>query len=352
MIIRKLNEKDENNYSLIVNHPLQSWQWGKFRESLGKKTERVGMFEGSRLVGGWQVFFHSIPKTSYTVGYFPKGPAPTKEMVESLKDLARENNAIFIKLEPNEIKYRWENKKGGIDQSKREEKLADYQGLGLSPAVKQLFDQHTFHLDLEKSEEDLLANMHPKTRYNIRLAAKKGVVVEVDNSNRGLAMFLSLLFSETVKRQGFYMHDEEYFRKMWSILQPKGIVHLLFAKHKEEVLSAWMLFTYKDWLYYPYGASSSKMRNVMASNLVCWEAIKFGQKMGLKKFDMWGGLPVDADPSHPWFGFHKFKLGYGGDLIEYAGSWDLVINKPLYKLYNFADKSRWSLLRLRRKIGI
>ena len=197
-----------------------------------------------------------------------------------------------------------------------------------------------------------IAKKHNVSIDLIKAQLKKGVSVEADNSNRGLAMFLSLLFSETVKRQGFYMHNEEYFRKMWSILQPKGIAHLLFAKHKEEVLSAWMLFTYKDWLYYPYGASSSKMRNVMASNLICWEAIKFGKEKGLGKFDMWGGLSPNADPSHPWFGFHKFKLGYGGDLIEYSGSWDLIINKPLYRLYNFADKSRWSLLRLRRKVGI
>jgi len=350
MIIRKLDEKDEKSYSALVDHPLQSWAWGEFREKLGRKVERIGMFEAGRLKTGWQVFFHTIPKTSYSVGYLPKGPVPTKEMVDSLADLARENNAIFIKLEPNQIKYRWPNKNGNVGERTEVNKV-DYQKLGLVPAQKQLFDQYTFHLDLTQTEEALLANMHPKTRYNIRLAAKKGVKVEVNNSKQSLAMFLSLLFSETVKRQGFYMHNEDYFQKMWSILEPE-IGHLLLAKLKDEVLSAWMLFTFKDWLYYPYGASSSKMRNVMASNLICWQAIKFGKEKGLKTFDMWGGLAPDADPTHPWYGFHKFKLGYGGDLVEYAGSWDLVVNEPLYKLYNLADKARWSLLRVRKKIGI
>jgi lipid II:glycine glycyltransferase (peptidoglycan interpeptide bridge formation enzyme) len=351
MIIRKLDEKDKDNYFLAVDHPLQSWQWGEFRQHLGKKVERVGIFDGSRLMAGWQLFFHQIPNTSYTVGYFPKGPPPTREMIDSLKDLARENKAIFIKLEPNEIRYRWQNNKGELDQKRISQKTADCQNLGLVPAVKQLFDQHTFHLDLEKSEADILANMHPKTRYNIRLATKKGVSVETDNSNQGLAIFLSLLFTETVKRQGFYMHNQDYFKKMWSVLEPSEIAHLLLAKHKDEALSAWMLFAFKDWLYYPYGASSSKMRNVMASNLICWETIKLGKKMGLKKFDMWGGLPPDADLSHPWYGFHKFKLGYGGDLVEYSGSWDLVLNEPLYKLYNFADKARWGFLKLKTKLG-
>ena len=86
----------------------------------------------------------------------------------------------------------------------------------------------------------------------------------------------------------------------------------------------------------------------MASNLICWQAILFGKKMGCKSFDMWGGLGPDADPNHPWYGFHRFKLGYGADLVESVGSWDLIVNPGLYQGITLADSIRWKLLRLRR----
>ena len=120
------------------------------------------------------------------------------------------------------------------------------------------------------------------------------------------------------------------------------------AKYKNQTLAAWILFVYKDTLYYPYGASSNLHRETMASNLMMWEAIKYGKSLGLKKFDMWGALSQNPDKNDPWYGFHRFKEGYGPKHIEFAGSFDLVINPILYKLYKITDKVRWVLLRLRK----
>ena len=86
----------------------------------------------------------------------------------------------------------------------------------------------------------------------------------------------------------------------------------------------------------------------MASNLMMWEAIKFGKRLGLKKFDMWGCLGPNQDKNNPWYGFHRFKEGYGPKLVEFVGSYDLVINKKLYFVYKIADKIRWSLLKLKK----
>lgn len=115
-------------------------------------------------------------------------------------------------------------------------------------------------------------------------------------------------------------------------------------------LASWILFSFHNYLYYPYGASSSQYRNVMASNLVMWEAIKFGKKMGLKYFDMWGALSQNPDPKDPWFGFHRFKQGYGATHREFVGSYDLVINPALYEIYKVVDKARWAYLKLRKSI--
>ena len=225
----------------------------------------------------------------------------------------------------------------------------------LYPSFHPLFTKYTFQLDLTKSEEELLKNMHPKTRYNIRVAQKHDVITEEDNSGKAFEEYLRLT-NETTKRQGFYAHDENYHRLMWQtlkILNPdKLTAHLLLAKFRPPnsdvrplVLAAWVLFVFGDTLYYPYGASSSEHRETMASNLMMWEAIKFGKKLGLKTFDMWGSLGPNPDKNDKWYGFHRFKEGYGPKLVEFVGSYDLVINPFLYELYKIADKLRWLLLR-------
>ena len=143
---------------------------------------------------------------------------------------------------------------------------------------------------------------------------------------------------------------------MWETLCPtqnkldtdRLTAHLFLAKYKEQTLAAWILFVYKDVLYYPYGASSSLRRETMASNLMMWEAIKFGKKLGLKKFDMWGALSNNPDKNDPWYGFHRFKQGYGPKHIEFAGSFDLVVNVLLYDIYKILDKIRWAILKLRK----
>jgi lipid II:glycine glycyltransferase (peptidoglycan interpeptide bridge formation enzyme) len=128
----------------------------------------------------------------------------------------------------------------------------------------------------------------------------------------------------------------------------KLTAHLFTAEYEKKILTTWILFVFHDTLYYPYGASSSENRNVMASNLIMWEAIQFGKKIGLKKFDMWGALGPNPDPHDPWMGFHKFKEGYGATLTEFVGSYDLLINPSLYKIYKLADKLRWVYLRLKK----
>jgi len=230
--------------------------------------------------------------------------------------------------------------------------------VNLVPAAHPLFTKYTFVLDLTKSEEELLKNMHPKTRYNIKVAQKHGVKVVEDNSDRAFKTYLKLT-NETTKRQKFFAHTQEYHKLMWQTLKivnnkssivnkDKLAAHLLLAKYKKETLVAWILFTFKETLYYPYGASSNEHKETMASNLIMWEAIKFGKKLGLAKFDMWGALGPNPDPKDPWYGFHKFKQGYGGKLVEFIGSYDLVINPILYELYKIADKLRWVLLRIWR----
>jgi lipid II:glycine glycyltransferase (peptidoglycan interpeptide bridge formation enzyme) len=137
---------------------------------------------------------------------------------------------------------------------------------------------------------------------------------------------------------------------MWQTMRAAGIARLLKATYQGEILTSWILFHYKDRLYYPYGASSRSHREVMASNLVMWQAMMLGKALGCASFDLWGALGPNPDPKDPWYGFHNFKMGYGGELAEFVGSYDLVINPILYRLYTIVDTWRWRYLKLRSKL--
>ena len=339
MVVREVRIDEKDTYNSLVSHPVQSWEWGEFKRATCVDVARLGTFEKLRMKSVFQLTFHPVPRTRFSIGYYPKGPLPDERALTALTKLGMERRSIFIKIEPNVIKH-----EAGEALS---EILKQYD---LRPG-KPVFTPHTFMIDLRHSEEELLGAMHPKTRYNIRLAQRRGVRVSEDNSNQAFETYLRLTF-ETAKRQGFYAHDEAYHREMWETLHASmkhsgqaPIAHLLTATWKEQILVAWILFVFNGVLYYPYGASSNEHRNLMASNLMMWEAMRFGKRMTCQTFDLWGALGSQPDPKDPWFGFHRFKEGYGGNLIEFVGTFDLVLFPQLYSLVCFADDLRWKLLR-------
>lgn len=298
-----------------MTHPLQSQAWGDFRKAMGIDVVRLN---------DWQLTFHKIPYTPWTIGYFPKGPKPTKEMIEHLLTLGKQKNAIFIQLEPNTTAK-----------------------VALKPSHHPLFTKYTFVLDLTKSEEELMSAMHPKTRYNIKVAQKHNVVVKEDNSPAAFKEYLRLT-EETTSRQGFYAHNTNYHKTMWDILHNTDIAHLFTASLKGKVLSAWIIFVWEDTVYYPYGSSGRDHREVMAPTLLLWEIAKWAKKKGLKHFDLWGAMGPKPDMNDPWYGFHRFKQGFNPRLVEFMGSFDLVIKPLHYWLYTLADTIRWKLLRWKR----
>src|SRR5258706_3699195 len=317
-----------NNLDKIATHPLQTSAWAVFRKEWGNEI----------LETKWGLFtIHKLPFTANKIAIFEKGPMPTEEMIKDLVKIGKENNLVFIKLEPN-----YPVKKDNMacaDKDKAIKLLTKYSAVPGETA----FTPTQLWIDLKPSEEDLMKSFSSKTRYNIRLAIKSGVTVKEDNSDKAFDKYLELT-RETVNRQGFYAHTEKYHKLMFAILKNTEIAHLMTATYKKEIITTWILFTWRDFLYYPYGASTEQHKNVMANNLMMWEAIKFGKKLGLKTFDLWG--------REEGKGFTKFKEGYSPKVIEFLGTWDLVINKPLYKVYKLAEKVRWPVLKLAAKFGL
>ena len=330
MDLQLITEKQKTQYNKLVIHVIQSWQWGEFRKNF-VPVLRYGLYENGKLKTAFTITLHKIPLTSSYVGYLPKGPYPNQELADTLIEIAKKNNCAFIKIEPD-VKIEnlvFRQKIGDSEKFKIENSFR------ISP--KPLFTKYNFILDLTKSEDQILKDMHPKTRYNIKIALKHGVKVEERIDDKGFEIYLKLYF-ETTSRQNYHGHNREYHQKVWQTLRKNNMARLLVATYQGTPLTAWMLINFKDTLYYPYGGSSLEYKNVMANNLVAWEAIKLGQKMKLKKFDMWGALGENPDPKDPWLGFHQFKKGYGGRLVEFIGSFDLVLDWPIYFLFNIIDK--------------
>ncbi len=323
-------------WNALVDHPLQAWEWGEFREKTGVKVVRRD---------GLQVTIHQIPHTKWSVGYCPKSKILRERDAKTLKEIATEHNCIFIKCEP----------KVETQDSRRE--MLDFKNWRFVEG-RPLFTKYNFVIDLSPTLEQLMTSFKQKTRYNIRVAEKKGVSVTIDNSQEAFNKYLELT-EETTKRQGFYAHGRKYHQLMWEMLgdtrreildssedQDKLTAHLLVAKFEGKIITTWVLFKFKDTLYYPYGASTRENREVMANNLVMWEAIKLGKEWGCQYLDMWGALGPEPDKSDPWYGFHTFKAGYGARHVEYIGTWDYVAKPGLYRLYRAVDTLRWIVLRM------
>ena len=314
----KANNKTIEN---LPDHIVQSEEWGKVKTLLGTPAVRTKK--------GVQFTLHKIPAINKYLGYCPK-VNPSNIDWEEIKQIAAEKKCIAVRFDiPNNVKEQY---------TKMFKKYCE-------KAPKNTFAKKTIILNIARNEEDILKDMHPKTRYNIKLAQKKGVKVRL-GSEKDIEIFLNLQ-KETAKRQGFYTHPDNYYKTAFDELSRCGMAYLLFAEKDGTPLVAWMIFIYKKVIYYVYGGSSLEYKNLMPSNLIAWETIKLGGKLGCKYFDMWGIANNPENVRDPWYGFTKFKLGFGGDIFEFEDSYDLVLNPFFYSLFNLADKIRWVLLKLK-----
>ncbi|OGK22042.1 hypothetical protein A3C23_03080 [Candidatus Roizmanbacteria bacterium RIFCSPHIGHO2_02_FULL_37_13b] len=371
MEIKIISEKtDAERFNNLAINPLQSWEWGEARKKMGIEVLRLGEFSargGSSserdkefaLKNVFQLTFHKIPYTRFTIGYLPRSVIPSRQVLDFLKNEAKKRNCIFIKIEPYVISSNVKAQDSKF-QRKTESDLTIKQLNNVTISSHPLFPSWTQLIDLTKSEDELLKNMHQKTRYNIRLAEKKGVEIREMTNDEGFGIFAKLYF-DTCRRQGYRGHTYKYHQIIFETLKDK-IAHIFVAfypeKGKMTPLSSFELFTFNDVCYYPYGGSALENRNLMGANLLMWEAIKFAKRSGAKKFDMWGSLGLEykelssVGPStelrtnlnKDWIGFTRFKEGYGTEFVEFVESFDLVINQLLYTGYNIVNAIRKKIL--------
>ena len=183
---------------------------------------------------------------------------------------------------------------------------------------------------MEHDEEKLLAKMHSKTRYNVRLAARKGVLVRVA-SREDLCLFYRM-YAETALRDGFAVRGEDYYQTLWNLFIQAGMCEPLIAEADGEPLAAVVIFRFAGKAYYLHGMSRELHRNKMPNYLLQWEAMRRAKLAGCTTYDLWGA-PEIFDERDPMWGVFRFKQGLGGDVLLTIGAYDLPIRPFYYNLY-------------------
>ncbi len=296
---------------------LQSWEWGDFQESLGYKIFRVGLKDKNQILAIATLIKKPI-LTGASYFYCPRGPVVRnkKEIIKILfsyiKKLAQKERAIFLRFESSQ---------------KIKDKLI-VKTLDVQPSK-------TLVLDLEKSKEELLREMHPKTRYNIRLSFRRGVKVFSGNE-KDFEDFWKLM-TQTGRRDQFRLHPREHYQKLFDLSKNNNqslSTEFLLACHEREVLAAGIFAFFGNLAVYLHGASSNLKRNLMAPYALQWQAIKMAREQGKKYYDFYG---IDE---LKWPGVTRFKKGFGGQVVQHPGTFDYIFNKVYYKIYLLARKTR------------
>ncbi len=303
-------------------HLLQTVEWGQLKAAFGWQPVWVGS-----PVCGAQILFRKLP-LGLTVGYIPKGPVGEnwEVLLPEIETVCRRQRAVFLKIEPDA----WEDEA-------LPPKIA---GRAASP----IQPRRTVEICLEGSEEDWLARMKQKTRYNIRLAQRKEIVVEfcadVPEFHRMMLI--------TGKRDGFGVHSLAYYQRAYDLFSPKGMCALLVARYQHQPLAALMVFAFGERAWYFYGASTDDERQRMPAYLLQWEAMRWAAVRGCRRYDLWGIPDEDEDVLEDGFtnrqdglwGVYRFKRGFGGRVRRAVGAVDVVYSPAIYRLYQLYSRLR------------
>lgn len=333
---------------------MQSRFWARFKARFGW-TPLEFKLDGERRLS---VLVRRLP-AGYCFAYAPHGPEAPKAGAadgDYLTALARAAapglpaRCLFLRFDPA-----WRG-------------AAELARPSFGPPLRKAADVQppdTVILSLAGGEDELLAGMKPKWRYNIRLAAKRGVDVTEEGAS-ALDSFYEL-YKATAKRDGIALHPLAYYRALFDEAaragraddgEPKPALKLWVARHEGEAIASIITLFYGEEAVYLYGASSDEKRSLMPAYALQWEAVRAAKAAGCSYYDFFG-IPPDDDPAHPMHGLYRFKTGFGGELVRYPGAWDYPLHGLAYGAFRLAEGARlfWhkkitkAVVRLRRRSG-
>ena len=310
-----------NQYPAV--HVLQSAEWGELKKAFGWDVLRI--VTGSE---GVQLLFRRLP-FGFTIAYAPKPLAGASFFSASPTFLAevdracRQKRAIFLKIELDA----WQDQIVDIQLS----------NWYLIKSPHNIQPPSTIVISLTDSEDDILARMKQKCRYNIRLAEKKNIVVRPWNDLDGFHQLMQV----TGGRDGFGVHSLEYYRKAYELFHPSCTAELLVAEFEGKPLAALMIFAVGHRSWYLYGASNDEERNRMPTYLLQWRAMQWAREQGCTEYDLWGVPDEDETILEEQFetrrdglwGVYRFKRGFGGQVLRAHQAFDRVYIPIFYRLY-------------------
>jgi len=335
-------------------HLLQTGEWGELKSAFGWKPVRI-------ITGnvGVQILFRKLP-LGFTVGYIPKGPvcsnplsAISNQFWKEIDIVCRSNRSVFCKLELDT----WDTENLSLESWQwlfflsggQFPRVPSAVRIPLSVMVGSLVNNkwlmspaniqppRTIIMNISVTEEDIQAKMKQKTRYNIRLAEKKGVTVRAWDDIESFHRMMLL----TGGRDGFGIHSLEYYRRAYQLFHSKQMCEILVAEYEGKPLAALFVARNGNRAYYLYGASTDEERNRMPTYLLQWEAMRWAKARGCEEYDLWGvpdedekNLEANFETRHDGlWGVYRFKRGFGGELKRAAQAIDRIYNPLLYKLY-------------------
>jgi peptidoglycan pentaglycine glycine transferase (the first glycine) len=307
-------------------HLLQSWGWGELKASAGWYPLRLALWDTERqqIVAAAQVLRRTaalIPLSFGRLAYIPKGPlldwsnphevdiVPT--FFSQLHSYLRRQGALALQMEP-------------IDKVGRQDSNELIRAMDTMhfQSVQAIQPGRTIMLDLTPGEDNLLANMKEKWRYNIRLAERKGVRVRVAETVADVRDWYSLLQTTSI-RDGFGIHTLNYYLRAWQIFVPRNQARLFLADYNGQLLAGIFVGLMAKQAVYLYGASSNERRQLMPNYLLQWEAIRWAKQEGATTYDFWG-IPETDSQDEAMAGVYRFKSGWGGKIVRFAGNYEYL----------------------------
>jgi len=323
----------------ILQHPdatiLQSWQWGKFQKSLGHKIWRLGVVDQGQTIAqlliikmplkfGLQIFYS--PRALFLNKTLPvhQQHQAMKLMIDEIHQLAKEEKVIFFRTDPPLL----------ADDTTA---LSIYKSLGFAQSPKSTQPKTNLLLDISPRTINLLMQMKSKTRYNIRLAEKKGITVRETSQPTDIAIFNQLM-CETAARDRFTPHPDKYYHQQLAVLGAQNMLSLFIAYDESTPLAAALVSWFGPVVSYLHGASSDLNREKQAPYLLHWEIIKAAKGRDCTIYDLGG---IDLNRQHTWAGITRFKMGFGGNSVEYAGNLELPLHRAWFKLYQLLTYKKY-----------
>ena len=350
---------------------LQTPGWAQVKPEW--RAESLGWFRDAEMVGAALVLYRQLPKVRRYLAYLPEGPVidwATDDLDSWLAPMTRHlsrQGAFGVRMGPPVVTRRWsaaQVKEGIADEGVRRlsdvppiersrsgaSVVAQLHELGWRPqAVEGGFaagqPQYNFVIPLThddgtpRTEDEVLAGMNQLWRRNIKKAAKQGVVVE-RGSREDLKAFHDL-YVHTAERDHFTPRGLRYFETMYDALSAEadGRISLWTARHEGDLVASTIAIRVGTHAWYSYGASSTEKREVRGSNAVQWAMVQDAMAAGAEVYDL-RGITDTLDAADPHVGLIQFKVGTGGEAVEYVGEWDLPLNRPLYAAFDLYMRRR------------